>query len=269
MKAAEARTRIQLKNILYLTDFSEPSAAALSFAASIAREYESTIRAFHVLVPVMYPYTPVELVDAAAAMQEECVKRSMQWLAAQLTGLPHNTVVERGAGVWRTVERALKEYHIDLIVLGTHGRTGAGKLLLGSVAEEVFRRSRVPVLTIGPWFMRIHTPMRTSNGFCSPRISHPSHIVAVRYAIALAEEHQAQLILLHIIPERPTDIAGKQNEDNVANARYELERVVPSDAVWWWQPDTVVEYGEPAERILEIAKQLGADLIVLGVRDRS
>jgi nucleotide-binding universal stress UspA family protein len=267
MKAAEARTRMQLNNILYLTDFSEPSEAALPFAASIAREYASTIRALHVLVPAMCPYTPPELVKRAAAAQEECAKSGMQRLADQLTGLPHNTIVERGAGVWETLEPALKAYHIDLIVLGTHGRTGAGKLLLGSVAEEVFRRSSVPVLTIGP---RVHQDTHNNAKFQRVLFATdftPESIAAVPCAILFAEEHQARLTLLHIIPERPTDIARKQAEDNVATAMYELSELVPSDAVWWCQPEAVVEYGNPAQKILEVAKQRGADLIVLGVRD--
>ena len=65
-------------------------------------------------------------------------------------GLTHETIIERGGAVWPVLSQVLKEREVDLVVLGTHGRTGAQKLLLGSSAEEVFRRARVPVLTIGP-----------------------------------------------------------------------------------------------------------------------
>ena len=269
MKTAEARTRMPLNNILYLTDFSERSETALPFATSIAREYESKIYALHVLVPAIYPYTPPELFNSAAAAQEECAENSMQRLTAQLTGLPHETIVERGGDVWEALERELKEHDIDLIVLGTHGRTGAAKLLLGSVAEEVFRRSSVPVLTIGPW---AHD--KSHNGVGFQRVLFATDFsreaqAAARFAISLAQEHQARLILMHVIPEHPSDIDRQRNADNVANAMYELGELIPKEAEWWCQPDTVVEYGNPAQKILEVAKQRNADVIVLGIRDAS
>src|SRR5260370_42320156 len=90
--------------------------------------------------------------SAAAAVEglEEGAQAGTQRLDAQLVGVPHETILVRGDSVWPPVEKALGEYEIDLMILGTHGRTGAMKLLLGSVAEEIFRRASVPVLTIGP-----------------------------------------------------------------------------------------------------------------------
>ncbi|MGA8232926.1 MAG: universal stress protein, partial [Candidatus Acidiferrales bacterium] len=111
MSVNEVRTRVPLNNILYLTDFSEPSERALPFATSIAREYESKVYALHVLVPAIYPYTPPALIDSAAAAHEEGAENGMQRLAAQLTGLPHETIVARGADVWETLERELKEHN--------------------------------------------------------------------------------------------------------------------------------------------------------------
>jgi nucleotide-binding universal stress UspA family protein len=269
MKAVEARRRTPLKNILYLTDFSESSQGALPFAASIAREYDSTIYALHVLVPAIYPNTPAEWVDAAAAIQEECAEKDMRRVAYQLAELHHATIVQRGVDIGETLERTLKEHDIDLIVLGTHGRTGAERFLPGSVAEEVFRRSGVPVLTIGPL-----VPKGYQNNARFRRVLYATDFTsgslsAAPYANSLAQEHEAQLILLHVIRGRQIETDGNVKADNVANAIYELRKLVPQEAESWWQPDTVVDYGEPAERILEIAKQRGADLIVLGICESS
>jgi len=150
MPPVESSARISLKNILYLTDFSEPSEAALPFVSAIARGYGARVYALHVFMPASYVYTTPALTIAAIEAEEESAKASMVRVESSLAGLSHETIVERGIGIWPAVEQAIKEQAIDLIVLGTHGRTGAEKFLLGSVAEEIFRRSPVPVLTIGP-----------------------------------------------------------------------------------------------------------------------
>jgi len=74
----------------------------------------------------------------------------MTRVESRFSGLGCEAILERGIDVWPAVDREIKRHAIDLIVLGTRGRTGTKKLLFGSVAEEIFRRSPVPVLTIGP-----------------------------------------------------------------------------------------------------------------------
>jgi len=262
MKVARAVTRLTLDNILYLTDFSEPSEAALPFAEAVAREYGCKIHALHVITPAMCAYAS-ELAASALAAQEECAERDMLRLAARLTGLPHETIVERAMGVWPAVEQALKQEDIDLIVLGTHGRTGVEKFLLGSVAEQIFRRSPVPVLTIGP---RAHNGIHGGARFhrvLFPTDFTPESLAATAYAISFAQENEAGLTLFHVITRKARDGGTERDPISVANALYELGELVPKDAELWCCPETVVDYGEPAERILEVARQRGADLIVL------
>ena len=150
MAILKSNSQISMKNILFLTDFSEPSEAALPFAANIARRFDSRVYALHVFTPAMYSYTTPELTVAAIEAEEENTKADMLRVESQLAGLPHETMVERGLGVWEAVQQAIRDFKIDMVVLGTHGRTGAEKFLLGSVAEEIFRRAPVSVLTIGP-----------------------------------------------------------------------------------------------------------------------
>jgi nucleotide-binding universal stress UspA family protein len=267
MKAAETGARIALKNILYLTDFSEPSEAALPFAASIAREYGCKVYALHVLTPVMYTYTAPELIAETIGVQEEAAEKDMLLLTAQFAGLPHEAIVERGIAVWPSLARALEQYDIDLIVLGTHGRTGAAKFLLGSVAEEIFRRSPVPVLTIGPSVRHGgHSGARFHRVLFATDFT-PESLAAAPYAISLAQESEAELIFFHAIHEREHVKGDARDAASVANAMYTLGELVPKSAELWCRPETVVHYGAPAESILEMAKQRGADLIVLGVRD--
>ena len=267
MATIQAGKRITLENILYLTDFSEPSEAALPFAAAIAREYEAKVYALHVLTSAPVAFAAPESVGAVLEGQEESAKAQIQRVDSQLAGLPHETIVERGVGVWPSLEYAIKEYAIDLIVLGTHGRTGAQKLLLGSVAEEILRRSHVPVLTIGPWAHGgVHKGAKVHCVLCATDFTRES-LAAAPYAISMAQEHQARLILLHVMRERDNASIEKAAEESIANAMHRLLEIVPADAELWCHPEPVVKYGNPGEQILEAAKERGADLIVMGVRN--
>jgi nucleotide-binding universal stress UspA family protein len=267
MKTVETGTRITLKNILYLTDFSEPSEAALPFAAAIAREYGAKVHAFHVLLPMPYTYATPESTAASLEAQDEAVEEGMQRVHSQLADLPHETIVQRAIGVWPSLEQAIEEYTIDLIVLGTHGRTGAQKLLLGSVAEEILRRSHVPVLTIGPWaWTEVHNGAKFRRVLFATDFTGES-LAAAPYAISMAQENQARLVLLHVMRERDSRATTKTTEQSVDEAMRRLHELVPPDAELWCRPEPLVQHGNPAERILETAKECDADLIVLGVRN--
>lgn len=268
MTTASASSRIALKNIIYLTDFSEPSEAALPFAAAIAREYGSKIYLLHIILPTTtYVLTTPEMLPSAIDTQEETALEAMRQVESQFVGLPYETIVERGVGVWPELARTIEDCGIDLIVLGTRGRTGAQKFLLGSVAEEIFRRSPVPVLTIGP-----HVPTGTHQGARFHRVLFATDfkaesLAAAPYAISLAQENQARLVLLHVMRECGQGKDEKLRELSVAEAMYQLHQTVPEDAELWCRAEPMVRFGNPGDRILEAASERGADLIVLGVRD--
>jgi nucleotide-binding universal stress UspA family protein len=268
MPTVQSSVGISLRNMLYLTDFSEPSEAALPFASAIARGYGAKVYALHVFLPDPYVYTTPELTAAAIEGLEEAAKASMVRVESSLAGLRHETIVERGIGIWAAVEQAIKDHAIDLIVLGTHGRTGAEKFLLGSVAEEIFRRSPVPVLTIGPGVRSsTHSGGRFHRVLFATDFTADS-VAAAPYALSLAQENQARLVLLHVMRD-PRPRNGEEEsrfELSVAETIQQLYDTLPKDVDVNGPPEVAVEYGEPAERIVEAAKQRHADLIVLGVR---
>jgi nucleotide-binding universal stress UspA family protein len=259
-------TRIALKNILYLTDFSEASQAALPFAVAMAREFGGTIHALHVMMPEALTYMSPDTIGIAIEAQEEAADAGMRRVGAQLNGAAHDVSVMRAASVWQAVEQAIADCETDLIVLGTQGRTGVPKLLMGSIAEEIFRRSPVPVLTIGPWARGgAHNAAQFHRVLFATDFSAEA-VAASGYAISLAEEHAARLILLNVIHERVPDSDAGRVQTSVAHVMYELHEIVPQNAELWCRPEAVVEHGDPAARILEVARLRGADLIVLGVR---
>jgi nucleotide-binding universal stress UspA family protein len=267
MRAIETGVRLALKNILLLTDFSEPSELAVPFAIAIAREYESRVYAMHALTPVPVAYASPETAAAAIGGLEEGAQAGMQLVDTQLVGVPHETILVRAESVWSPVEQVLSECEIDLVILGTHGRTGAIKLLLGSVAEEIFRRASVPVLTIGPSVRKgLHSGGQFRRVLFATDFTTEAK-AAAPYAVSMAQENQARLLLLHVMRDPDLKTSKRTSQDSVANAMYQLYELVPPEAELWCRPDATVRFGNPAERILEVAVEFEADLIVLGVRD--
>jgi nucleotide-binding universal stress UspA family protein len=228
------------ENVLFLTDFSEPSEAALPFAVAIAREYGAKVHALHVLTPTPYVYSTPDWTVATIGGQEESAQAEIARVGAQLAGLPHETMIERGFEGWPTLEQAVGRCEADIIVLGTHGRTGAQKFILGSVAEEIFRRSSVPVLTIGPG---VHSGRHNGAEFHRVHFATdftPESLIAAPYAISVAQENQARLLLLRVIRDLHHPILG---ESSIANVMFKLNELVPKDVELWCSPETVVACG--------------------------
>lgn len=267
MHVIESGVRLALKNILFLTDFSQASDVAIPYATAIAREYEAKLHALHVLTPTALAYATPESAEAVIEGLEDGAQIEMQRVDTQLVGVSHEATIVRGVSVWSSIAQILGEGEIDLIVLGTHGRTGAMKLLLGSVAEEIFRRASVPVLTIGPAVRKgLHHGGRFHSVLLATDFT-PEAQAAAPYAISMAQENQAKLLLLHVMRDPRFRSPDARAEASVANVMHELYEILPQDAEFWCRPEATVRFGNPGERILETASETDADLIVLGVRN--
>jgi nucleotide-binding universal stress UspA family protein len=265
MGGIETVNEIKLNNILYLTDFSESAEAALPFVTAIAREYGSKVYACHILLPNVYVCMAPEFSDLVSPGLEQAAEAEMQRIESRLTGLPHETIMERGSEIQGVVSRLVQENNIDLVVVGTHGRRGVQKLLLGSVAEGIWRRANMPVLTIGPGVGRA----RNGQGFhCVLFATNftSESLAGLPYAVSMARDYRAHLVFLHVIRQfKKEEILG---EISTSDVTYHLGHLMPTDASLAHRPELVVKYGEPAENILNTASSCGADLIVLGVRNR-
>jgi nucleotide-binding universal stress UspA family protein len=257
--------RIAFKKILCLSDFSDASELALPFAINLSRAYDAKILSLHVLTPVPIAYVNPETAVTLIEDLEEGARQGMQRMDSQLAGVEHETLLLRDDTVWSAVHQLLSEQPIDLVVLGTHGRTGASKLLMGSVAEEIFRKSNAPVLTIGP---SVRNGTHNGGHFRSVLFATDfgeSAESALPYALSIAEESQARLYLLHVLPQPIPNKVPKSLEETVAYAMHRLHELIPNDAEFWCRPEAVVWHGAPAESILDAAERLNADLIVLGI----
>lgn len=269
---------ISLKNILFATDFSEACEAALSYAAAMSLRYGGTVHVAHVLpeLNVVRP-SPIDPITIASIYEDahSGTQEKMQQLSLRLKGFPHHTYIRHGK-VSKVLSQIIDENQIDLLVTGTHGRTGVGKLLLGSVAEEIFRTATCPVLTVGPRVQKlVGSPHYLADDETMPtnvefrRILYatdftPDSLAAASYAFSLAREFGTRLTLLHVMEEYGDHLHERPGPIEVA--LLQLKKLSWEEAGLRYSPETLVEFGSPAASILETAMQRVADLIVLGVR---
>jgi len=260
MKVLETSSEIKLNNVLFATDFSRYSDAALPFAFAIAHQYGVKVCATHVLAPDSYLFAVPEGWGSVLEKQKEM---DSQRLEEQLRGLPHQILNPVG-DISDTIFQIVRDNDIDLLVLGTHGRSGLPKLLLGSVAEKLFRQSPIPVLTVGPHVKRGEKLIAEFNRIVFATDFTEESLAARAFVIALAREHHARLSVLHVL-EHPQ--AGTVNlEADMDFAFRRLEQIIPPTPDLWFQPEYFVEVGQPAETIRTFAAKHGADLVILGIR---
>jgi len=264
MNGTAAATRISLKNILYATDFSPASETALPYVRGLAKSYGATVHALHVRSLAPYPIIGPEALPVVIEAAEQQAQLDAQQLEVTFRDLPHKVYVEQGE-IWPVVSDLIRQANIDLIILGTRGRTGVSRALLGSVTEEILRLAPCPVLTVGPYFSKDTERRLEMKEILFATDFSPESLEAVPYAISLAQEHEARLTILHVIPEPKSDELVHP-ENYVDSTLRLLHRMVPPSAEFWCEPRCVVERGNAAQKILETAIARGTDLIVLGVR---
>lgn len=264
MNATGTATRIALKNILFATDFSPSAEAALPYALGLAKQYGSRVHGLHVRFPATYPIVgPEGMPQILEAAQEQAEFEAKQ-IHEMLAGVPHEVTVAEGE-LWPMVSEIAAQQNTDLIVMGTHGRRGVGRALLGSAAEEVFRKAICPVLTVGPHISPNTERRLTMKEIVFATDFSPESLAALPFAVSLAQEHQSNLTLLNVAGKPAVGElvhAGQYVESTVRR----LRGLVPEGAELWCEPKCRVEEGPEAQKIMEVATAVGADLIVLGVR---
>jgi nucleotide-binding universal stress UspA family protein len=264
MNAVAAKARIALNNIVFATDFSPAAEAALPYAIGLAKQYGGKVHGLHVRFPATYPIVGPEAMPQVIEAAEEQAKFEAQQMHEMLATVSHEVTIIEG-DLWPILNEMVVQQKVDLIVMGTHGRKGVSRALLGSAAEEIFRKTSCPVLTVGP-----HVSLNTERRLAMKEILFatdfsPESLAALPFAVSMAQEHQSHLTLLNVTGKAEVGElvhAGQYAESTLRR----LQTLVPSGAELWCEPKCRVEQGPEAEKIMEVAIALGADLIVLGVR---
>lgn len=271
---------VAFQRILCPIDFSETSTRALACAAAIARWYGGRLAVLHV-VPVFddnmessfpwkgdhprTPYAPVRA-DVLAHMRRSIAE-------ADATSVGHESIAEEGRIHVVIAERSRDA---DLLVLGTHGRGGFNRLLLGSVTEKVIRTAHCPVLTVPPSafpgamtqtaFKRIVCPVDFSS----------SSLRALDYALDLARHADGCVTILHALefldaeePCEHVDAAVRQGRQHIIDdARERLHAMAAQQDATWCRIEEQVSIGRAYRAILGYATTYRADLIVMGAQGR-
>jgi len=268
---------ISVKNVLYATDFSAASETALPYASAICRHFGGTLHVAHVLsdANLLMMTGGVDYVSVGTLYEDaySSAQQKVKEVATRLGEIPCRTHVRHGQ-VWTNLRDIVEENGIDLIVVGSHGRGGFGKLLMGSVAEDILRHSPCPVLTVGPKVRgRSRLPeLRRRGRELAPveleleQIIYatnltPASLAAGRVAVALAREFEARLTLMHVIEDYSN---LEERPGPLQSGAEQLQQIVPKDALLAYAPETVLEFGLAAQCIIDAAAEREADLIVLG-----
>lgn len=265
MQAVKASPRLALDNMVFTSDFSPASERAFAYALALAKWYDSKVIVVHAVPPEPHYSVPLEPIPINLdPAWREARDRMAEFERAHCFGdIRHETVIEQGTP-WDVVARTLRKQRTDLLVIGTHGRVGLKRLVLGSEAEIIFRQAPCPVLTVGPHSRLPEGEVWKPGNIIYATDFSPTSLHALPFALSLAEESQANLIVVHFTALVPIDLQDGLSESLVE----QLRDLLPADAENWCRPSFEVRFEFPAEGILRLAEERSADLIVMGVRRR-
>lgn len=278
-----------ITRILCPIDFSNHSRRALEQALMMARWYGATVRVLHVAAPAVapiYPPVPIGMEPVATslvdrqALTDEVTRFITQ---ASTADVPTEVLVRQGLPAAEILAEAANG-GVDLIVLGTHGRSGFERFVLGSVTERVLHKSDCAVLTVPVALDSVAVPETplVKRILCAIDFSESS-MNGLAQALLLAQEADARLTILHVVSHELDDLSGlseaaestghltirefrRQREDAIRAA---LAAAVPERAKTFCDVEIEMAHGRPWREILRVAGERSTDLIVLGVRGRS
>lgn len=252
---SETIPAVAIRNVAVATDLSPCSEHAVEHGLAIARHFGATLHFLHLLRPSQYSYTPDMLPALSDAANRDC-DALLARLRSQhhLDGIDCRLSIEQG----EVTERAgafVRDRHIDLLILGTHGRGGLPRLLLGSVAQQIFHCVPCPVLTVGPRSPGAGHRLQLRRILFSTDLS-PQSLAAVPFVLIAAREWQTQLDLLHVCSSgNPAHSAAMQQ------LRCNLDASLDGA-----HPQGNILAGNPAECVLQFTAAHHDDLIVLGLK---
>jgi nucleotide-binding universal stress UspA family protein len=268
----------RLNRVLCPVDFSDHSRRALRHAMAIARRNASRLSVLHVetLTNELTRGDAVLYVPFRASPEDEL--RAFVDGTKRTDFVDVTTMVRSGDAAESILDQARHDAS-DLIVMGTHGRSGLARLVLGSVTEQVLRHAGCPVLTIPPSATgRATEDLEPFNPILCASDFSPSSRKALGIALSMAQEGNARLILVHALqvpandaglhPLQPIIVDPVDQTEWRRETLAKLEAGLPDAANLRCRPETIVVAGDPSETILRIAAEKHAGLIVMGVQSR-
>jgi len=277
--------RLKIENILCPVDFSDFSRRALHYAFSLARHFGSRLLVQHTVQPPAYLFLEGQGVSPSAVQQY--VQGQMQGSREEIARMllaggaePAEVSVLLNVGnVCDHIVDTIAKEQIDLLIMGTHGRKGFNRWVLGSVTQGMVHRAACPVLVVGQ-------PRR---GFAHPEESQTIQLRtillatdfsadsdrALAYALSWGCEWGAKVVVFHAVEEIPAAMKGVVDlfpeynpyfDRQVASAWAQIRQLIPEAAEAWCEVSYEVRHSNPKEEILRVAEEKRADLIIMGAR---
>lgn len=252
--------QLELQKILVPLDFSPLSEPAVKLARAIAQQHGSTINLANV----------IESFNVAGANSTRSCKTDREQANTDFkfvetryfSGVKHERLVLDG-DVNLALLRAIRDQHIDLVVMATHGAAGVERMLMGSVTEELFREAECPVLVTGPNVKEEFARFASLSRVLYPMEITPSSMAAIPYVVGLMGTQGSKVTLLHVVnPDIQSASERQRIRDRLAAEMMDLFPDGAKRSI----TDVIVEFGPIAETIVELSTARRADVIVLGVR---
>ena len=258
----QEKARLVFDNILFVSDFSPASEVGSRYALTLARHYHGRIY----VVPAAAMDFREQVTDGARQQAiEQAESSAIRWatemrLSGQMGGVRHELSIEEDT--MKVLPRLLQEQSFDLVINGASSREGQTLLLKPTLAEAI-QVSTCPLLSIGPQVY--HSADGELKTIIYATDFSQESLEASRYAVSLAQEFQARLVLLHVVEGLEPTLLDERTQ--IAKPyKLWLEKLVPDELRLWCEVEFAVEFGRPAERILQTAWENQADLVVVGAQ---
>ena len=275
--------RLAIKNILCPVDFSEFSRRAFQYAVGIARHFQA-----HIFLQHSVHISPALFLEGTdPSVVQSALQASLRKANADTRRLVYESGVEisevsllvHEGDPRDSILEAIRQHKIDLLVMGTHGRKGFSRLLLGSVAEHVIHETICPVLVVSRPETELVAleeaePVRLKT-ILLPTDFSPNSDRALTHALRWATEWGSHVILFHAVEEVPPAMRGLVDlfpeynphfEKQIAASWERIRKAIPEAALRACEITYEVRQGNAKEEILRYAEQKHPDLIVMGAR---
>jgi nucleotide-binding universal stress UspA family protein len=273
MAAATPQASLALRNVLIASDFSPSSESALLHAVSIAHHYGSTLHFAYVVQPALFSMSPPDSYMATPEAEEyamDLARADARKLVSDVLHRTHcddieNRVWVNLGPVGETLCAIIEREHIDLAVVGTHGRTGLRKLVMGSAAEDVFRHASCPVLTVGPhcWRSDPHAPHLKHVLF--PTDLSPDSARALPIALAIVSRFDARFTVLHVVEHLDSEAAHDRRRV-VSVLEQRMHEMVSAAGPMPAGISFEVQFGQVTDCVVEAASRLDVNLVAFGLK---
>jgi nucleotide-binding universal stress UspA family protein len=258
-RSAGPSSALSVKNVLFATDFSPTSEAALPYATAICHRFRSTLHMVHVVseASLLMMTGGVDYVSMGTIYEDAQneAKDKLDQIASHFDTIPHRNYVRHGA-VWKNLATIIDENAIDLIVVGTHASCP-----VLTVGPKVSGRAKLPAFSnqgtdLAPVELELRQILFATN-FAKDAAR------MAQEAALLADEFHARLTLMHVM-EDYTRLGSKP--EPIEASLQKLRELIPIKVELQYIPETLLEFGHAPERIVKAAEEREADMIVLGAR---